>query len=64
MLSNFFLQSRLIKKREYMPLPAGIFEFIGYQTVIWNQMMAASLVGIIPVFDYFFFFCKNILWKA
>jgi len=37
------------QKKEFMPLPAGLYEFIGYQTVKWNEMMAASLVGIVPV---------------
>ena len=44
-----------------MPLPAGIFEFIGYQSVIWNQMMAASLVGIIPVLVIFLFLQKYLV---
>ena len=43
------------QKREYMPLPAGIFEFVGYQSVIWNQLMAASIVGIVPVLLIFLF---------
>jgi len=43
------------QKREFMPLPAGIFEFVGYQSVIWNQLMAASIVGIIPVLLIFLF---------
>ena len=49
------------QKREFMPLPAGIFEFIGYQSVIWNQMMAASLVGIIPVLIIFLFLQKYLV---
>ena len=43
------------QKREFMPLPAGIFEFVGYQSVIWNQLMAASIVGIVPVLLIFLF---------
>ena len=27
---------------ELQPLPAGLNQFIGYQTVEWNQMMAAA----------------------
>ena len=46
------------QKREYMPLPAGIFEFVGYQSVIWNELMAASIVGIVPVLIIFLFFTK------
>ena len=48
-------------KKEYMPIPAGLYEFIGYQTVKWNEMMAASLVGIAPVLISFYYFSKNIL---
>ena len=43
------------QKKEFMPLPAGLYEFIGYQTVKWNEMMAASLVGIAPVLLVFIF---------
>ncbi|MDP4032160.1 MAG: carbohydrate ABC transporter permease [Pseudorhodobacter sp.] len=41
--------------REYQPLPAGLFEFIGYQSVTWNEMMAAALVGVLPVMLIFLF---------
>ena len=40
---------------DYQPLPAGVFEFIGYQSVVWNEMMAASLVGVLPVMLIFLF---------
>ena len=49
------------QKKEYMPLPAGLYEFIGYQTIKWNEMMAASLVGILPVLLVFIFFQKYIV---
>ena len=35
-------------KTEYMPLPIGLFAFFGTQEVIWNELMAASFVGIAP----------------
>ncbi len=35
-------------KTEYMPLPVGLFAFFGKQEVIWNELMAASFVGIAP----------------
>ncbi|SLN50160.1 carbohydrate ABC transporter permease [Roseisalinus antarcticus] len=44
--------------REYQPLPAGLFEFIGYQDVTWNEMMAASLTGVLPVMVVFLFLQK------
>ncbi|MCR4265806.1 carbohydrate ABC transporter permease [Nitratireductor sp. ZSWI3] len=34
---------------ELSPLPVGIYQFFGRQRVIWNELMAASLVGILPV---------------
>jgi multiple sugar transport system permease protein len=42
-------------KTEYMPLPVGLFAFFGRQDVIWNELMAASFLGILPVFVVFIF---------
>ena len=36
-------------KTEFMPLPVGLFAFFGKQEVVWNELMAASFVGILPV---------------
>jgi len=47
--------------REYQPLPAGLFEFIGYQEVVWNEMMAAALVGVLPVLLIFLFLQKYLV---
>ena len=49
------------QKKEYMPIPAGLYEFIGYTSVKWNEMMAASLVGIAPVLLVFLFLQKYIV---
>ena len=49
------------QKRELQPLPAGLYEFIGYQTVTWNQMMAAALVGVLPVLAIFLFLQKYLV---
>jgi multiple sugar transport system permease protein len=37
------------------PLPVGLLQFIGYQNVEWNMMMAAALTGITPVLLVFLF---------
>ena len=37
------------------PLPVGLLQFIGYQQVEWNMMMAAALTGITPVLVVFLF---------
>ncbi len=49
------------QKKEYMPIPSGLYEFIGYQSVKWNEMMAASLIGIAPVLILFIFLQKYIV---
>jgi multiple sugar transport system permease protein len=35
-------------KTEYMPLAIGLFAYFGRQEVVWNELMAASFVGITP----------------
>ena len=47
--------------REYMPIVSGLTEFIGYQSVKWNEMMAASIVGVFPVLLVFIFLQKYIV---
>jgi multiple sugar transport system permease protein len=47
--------------RAYQPLPAGLFEFIGYQSVTWNEMMAAALTGVLPVMLIFLFLQKYLV---
>jgi multiple sugar transport system permease protein len=46
---------------ELQPLPAGLNQFIGYQSVEWNQMMAAALTGVLPVMLVFFFLQKYLV---
>jgi multiple sugar transport system permease protein len=49
------------QQRELQPLPAGLYEFIGYQSVTWNEMMAAALVGVLPVMVIFLFLQKYLV---
>lgn len=42
-------------KTEYMPLPVGLFAYFGRQEVAWNELMAASFVGITPALIVIFF---------
>lgn len=42
-------------KTEYMPLPVGLYAFFGRQDVIWNELMAASFLGVLPVFVVFIY---------
>ncbi|MCF4097708.1 carbohydrate ABC transporter permease [Maritalea mediterranea] len=43
------------------PLPVGIYQFFGRQTVVWNEVMAASLVGILPVLIIYIFLQRYII---
>lgn len=43
------------------PLPAGLMEFVGYQSVTWNELMAAALVGVLPVMLIFLFLQKYLV---
>ncbi|SHF11026.1 multiple sugar transport system permease protein [Kaistia soli DSM 19436] len=42
-------------KSELMPLAVGLFAFFGKERVVWNELMAASFVGIAPVMIGFIF---------
>lgn len=46
---------------ELNPLPVGLFQFFGRQTVVWNELMAASLVGILPVLLVYVFLQRYIV---
>jgi len=49
------------QRSELQPLPAGLFDFVGRQSVIWNEMMAAALVGVLPVMLIFLFLQKYLV---
>jgi multiple sugar transport system permease protein len=36
-----------------MPISIGLFQFFGRNEVLWNQLMAASLLSILPVVALF-----------
>jgi multiple sugar transport system permease protein len=43
------------------PLPVGLFQFFGRQEIVWNELMAASLVGILPVLLVYVFLQRYIV---
>lgn len=48
-------------KTEYMPLPVGLFAYFGKQEVIWNELMAASFVGITPALIIIFLLQRHLV---
>ena len=45
----------------YHPLPMGLYAFFGRERIVWNELMAASLVGIVPVLLLYLFLQKYIV---
>lgn len=41
--------------REIQPIPQGLYEYFGQNVMHWNELMGASLVGILPVVLVFLF---------
>lgn len=48
-------------KSEFAPLPVGLFAYFGRQEVVWNELMAASFVGIAPAMIVIFFLQKYLV---
>lgn len=48
-------------KTEYMPLPVGLFAYFGRQEVVWNELMAASFVGIAPALIIIFLLQRHLV---
>ncbi len=46
---------------DYHPLPMGLYNFFGRERVLWNELMAASLVGTLPVLIVYVFLQKYIV---
>lgn len=46
---------------EYHPLPVGLYQFFGRERILWNELMAASLVGITPVLLVYIFLQRYIV---
>ncbi len=49
------------RKQEFMPITQGLFSFFGRQDVIWNELMAAALIGSLPVILVFLVAQKHII---
>lgn len=48
-------------KNHLNPLPVGLYQFFGHGEVRWNELMAASLVGILPVLVLYVFLQRYIV---
>ncbi len=48
-------------RTEIMPIPQGLFQFFGKNGVIWNELMAACLIAILPVLVVFLLLQKYII---
>ncbi|UJF32133.1 carbohydrate ABC transporter permease [Paenibacillus hexagrammi] len=50
-----------ISKPEMRPVTAGIYNFLGYQGISWNNIMAFGVVSVLPVILIFIFIQKYIV---
>lgn len=48
-------------KNHLNPLPVGLYQFFGHQEVRWNELMAASIVGVLPVLVLYVFLQRYIV---
>jgi len=53
--TQFIFALTFNSKSELMPLAVGFYSFFGKERVVWNELMAASFVGVLPVMIVFFF---------
>lgn len=51
--NEFVFALTFISEKQLYPLTVGIYNFIGRYTIEWNYLMAASLVGVVPVMVLF-----------
>ena len=49
------------RKQELMPITQGLYAFFGRQDVLWNELMAASLIASLPIVLLFLFMQKYIV---
>jgi multiple sugar transport system permease protein len=50
---QFLIALTFNSRDEIMPISIGLFQFFGRNEVLWNQLMAASLLSIVPVVALF-----------
>ncbi len=50
---QFLIALTFNSRQDIMPISVGLFQFFGRNEVLWNQLMAASLVSILPVIALF-----------
>ncbi len=50
---QFLLALTFNSRADIMPISVGLFQFFGRNEVLWNQLMAASLVAVLPVLALF-----------
>lgn len=58
---QFIFSLVFVTTREMMPITRGLYEYFGRNIVYWNQMMAASIIAILPVLLIFIFLQKYLI---
>ncbi len=59
--NQFIFAVTFNNRTEIMPIPQGLFQFAGRQQVIWNELMAASILSVLPVLLLFVVLQRQIM---
>jgi multiple sugar transport system permease protein len=59
--NSFLFPFILTSSEQYRTLPVGLALLLGYQSIDWPQLMAGSVVAVIPILVVFLIFQKHII---
>lgn len=59
--NSFLFPFILTSSESYRTLPVALALLLGYQSIDWNQLMAGSVIAVIPVISVFLVFQRHII---
>jgi len=59
--NSFLFPFILTSSEQYRTLPVALALLLGYQSIDWNQLMAGSVIAVVPVLAVFLIFQKHII---
>ncbi|MFH1701577.1 MAG: carbohydrate ABC transporter permease [Candidatus Zixiibacteriota bacterium] len=59
--NSFLFPFILISSEQYRTLPVALALLLGYQSIDWYQLMAGSVIAVVPIMAVFFVFQRQII---
>jgi multiple sugar transport system permease protein len=59
--NSFLFPFILTSSEQYRTLPVALALLLGYQSIDWHQLMAGSVVAVIPILAVFIIFQRQII---